>query len=196
MSDGLQTTHGKAWHSRARPDHCKGIADRREPSTRALPALPALWLAGDVKLRFDQARERHVREVWQSVNTDPGTEHESAADLLGEWRAAERDSVAARTAATVAALAVATAGAAERAAGEAAIAGEAAMEAARRAKEAAEHARKAATQAADAARLTHGTAEGDQARAYEAVANAEQAETEARDRFHEAERAGFPKHPK
>jgi hypothetical protein len=38
--------------------------------------------------------------------------HNSAADLLGDWRAAERDTVAAKTAASVAALAVAAASAA------------------------------------------------------------------------------------
>ena len=70
--------------------------------------------------------------------------HDSAAELLGDWRAAERDTAAARTAVSVASLAVAAASAAEAAAAEAESAASAAMDAATRAKSAAEHAKRAA----------------------------------------------------
>jgi hypothetical protein len=79
---------------------------------------------------------------------EPARKHDSAAELLGDWRAAERDTVAARTAASVAALAVAAASAAEEAALEADSAARAAMDAATRAKGAAEHAKRAAAHAA------------------------------------------------
>lgn len=124
---------------------------------------------------------------------DKDADHHSAADLLGDWRAAERDTVAAKSAASVAALSLEAASAAGEAAHEAELAVKAALDAAERAKIAAERAKSAASQAAEAAQLLATSAEGDKARANHAVVDAESAETVARDRFHEAEEKGFPK---
>ena len=120
----------------------------------------------------------------------------SAAKLLGDWRAAGRDTIAARDAASVAAAAIATARAAEDAAVAAEEAAHGAMDAVNRAKEAAALARKAADQASQAAVMLTASSEGDQARANQAVTVAEKAEAEAATRFHAAEGKGFPKEPK
>ena len=117
--------------------------------------------------------------------------HGVAAELLGDWRAAERDTVAAEAAATVAALTVAAGAAAEEAAMEAEAAARAAMDAALRAKDAAARAKSAAAHAAEAAQMAAVNAEGDKARADQAVTVAAHVEDEARDRFHEAEAKGF-----
>jgi hypothetical protein len=119
--------------------------------------------------------------------------HESAGELLADWRAASRDSVAARAAATVAKLALAAADAAEDAANEVELAAAAAAQAVERARTAADRARRAAAQAAEAAQIAMAAAEGDQVRSSEEVNRAESAETHARDRFHDAEEKGFPK---
>jgi hypothetical protein len=121
------------------------------------------------------------------------TTHGSAADLLADWRSAERDTVAAGLSSQVAVLALAAATAAEEAAEEVEAAASAAVEAVERARAAADRARKAASRAAEAAQLAFAAAEGDTARAGHAVDKAEQVEVEARDRFHEAEGKGFPK---
>lgn len=118
-------------------------------------------------------------------------QHRSAAELLGDWRAAERDSVAARAAASVAALAVASSAAAEAAAVETEQAASAATEAATGAKLAAEQATRLAGRAAETALLMAVTADGDKARADLAISEADTAETEARDRFHADEKLGF-----
>jgi hypothetical protein len=110
----------------------------------------------------------------------------SAANLLGDWRAAERDSVAARDSAEVATLAATAADTAARAAEETA-------EAARLALEAATRAERAARETADAARILSRTATADKAGADEAVARAEAAEAHARDAFRTAQDAGFPR---
>jgi hypothetical protein len=123
----------------------------------------------------------------------PEKKRDSAAELLGDWRAAGRDTVAARTAASVASLAVAAALAAEEAALEADSAARAAMDAATRAKDAAGAAKRAAAHAAEAGQIAAATSEGDKARADQAVGTAELAEEAARDRFHEAQEEGFPK---
>jgi hypothetical protein len=120
-------------------------------------------------------------------------EHESAAELLADWRSAERDSAAAHEAASVAARAVTAAAAAEEAATEAEAAALEATDAAARAKEAAERAKAATSQAAEAAQLAASTTEDDQARADQTVEDADRAEREARDRFHSAQDDGFPK---
>lgn len=117
----------------------------------------------------------------------------SAADLLGDWRAAERDSVAARSAASVAELALAAAQAAEEAANETEEAAKLAIEAASRARVAVDFARRAAAHAAEAAQFSLSGAEGDAVRADEEVKRAERAETEARDAFHDAEEKQFPR---
>jgi chromosome segregation protein len=132
-------------------------------------------------------------ELAEHVTKEPDPKHHSAAELLGDWRAAERDTVAARTAAQVAALAVAAADAAEQAAAETEVAAQAAMDAAVRAKGAAEHAKEAAARAAQAAQLADTNVETELARAARAVTSAELAEEQARDRFHDAQVKGFPK---
>ena len=118
---------------------------------------------------------------------------ESAADLLGDWRAAERDTVAAKAARRVASLAHTAAAAAEEAANETNEAARLAQEAANRAQAAAERARHAAQAAMEAAQLAAVTGEGDEVRAGQALADAEAAETAARERYHDAEQQGFPK---
>ena len=120
-------------------------------------------------------------------------EHSSASELLADWRSAERDSVAAHEAASVAARAVTSAAAAEGAAVEAESAAREARDAAFRAKEAADRAKTAATQASEAAQLAATRTEGDQALADQAVVAADDAESKARDRFHAAEKDGFLK---
>ena len=92
-------------------------------------------------------------------------ERRSASDLLADWRSAERDSVAAHEAASVAARAVAAAAAAEEAAVDAETAARDATDAAALAKVAAERARAAASQAAEAAQVAATTSEIDQAQA-------------------------------
>lgn len=128
-----------------------------------------------------------------SVSKARDAQHGSASELLADWRSAERDSVAAHEAASVAARAVTAAAAAEEAAVGAETAARDATDAAARAKEAAERARTAAGEAAEAAQRAAATTEDDQARADQTVAEADRAETEARDRFHEAQEEGFPK---
>ncbi len=127
------------------------------------------------------------------ADEDASGEHDSAAELLADWRSAERDLVAAHDAASVAARAVAAATAAEESALEAEVAAREATDAAARAKEAAERAKLAASSAAEAAQTAATTTEEDQARADRMVLASEQAELDARDRFHEAEKKGFPK---
>jgi hypothetical protein len=107
-------------------------------------------------------------------------EAKSTADLLAEWRAAGRDTVAARAAANVAAAALEAAAAAEEAASQVEAAAKAALESVERARAAAERARLAAAQALE-------TAKGDKVKANHHVVVAEQAESDARDAFHEAE---------
>lgn len=123
---------------------------------------------------------------------DPKSD-ESAEHLLADWRAASRDTAAARAASTVAGLALAAANAAEEAANEVEAAATSATEALERARAAAGRARRAAEQAAEAAQLALSGAEGDDVRAAKQVGAAEHAEDAARDRFHDAEDKGFPK---
>jgi hypothetical protein len=125
--------------------------------------------------------------------TSRDKEHGSASELLADWRSAERDSLAAHEAASVAARAVTAAAAAEEAAVEAESAAREATDAAARAKEAAERAKTAASQAAEAAQVAATTTEEDQARADQTVVAADHAEADARDRFHKAQEGGFPK---
>jgi hypothetical protein len=117
--------------------------------------------------------------------------HETAAELLAGWRAAERDTIAATSTSKVAALALEAATAAEEAAEEVEAAASAASEAVERARSAAVRARKAAAQAAEAAHMALATAEGDKVRANHELEKAEEAETAARDRFHEAQTHDF-----
>lgn len=111
----------------------------------------------------------------------------STADLLADWRAAGRDTVAAKAAANVAALALEAATAAEEAANEVEAAARGALDAVEKARSAAASARDAAMHAAAAAALILEGAKGDTDRATRGVNLAEQAESDARDAFHEAE---------
>jgi hypothetical protein len=122
-------------------------------------------------------------------------EADRASDLRGDWRAAQRDTVAAKAASSVAALALSAAAGAEDAAQETNLAAGAATDAATRAKLAAEHAKKTAGQAVESALLTAIAAEGDQARADQATSLAEAAETKARKHFYADGVQGSPKEP-
>jgi hypothetical protein len=126
-----------------------------------------------------------------SVGERAGSEHGRAAELLSEWRAAERDPAGARLVESVASAAAEAAVEAESAAAKAESAAAAAMEAAAQAKDAAVLARDAARRAAEGAAMAETRAEGDEVRAGQNVADAEQAESDVRDRFHEAQRRGF-----
>ena len=119
--------------------------------------------------------------------------HDTTAELLAGWRSAERDTVAARDAAHIAALALAAAEAAEEAATEVEAAADAAAEAVEKARSAAARARQAATEAAVAATTALTSAQGDNVRANLAVSEAEHAENQARERFHDAESEAYEK---
>jgi hypothetical protein len=114
--------------------------------------------------------------------TDDAKQQKTAAQLLADWRAASRDTVAAVGAARVAEMALVAAASAEEAAQEAA---NAAVEAVERPRSATSRARTAAAEAAKAATVALETAEGDKVRAHIDVEAAEEAESDARDRFHD-----------
>lgn len=120
-------------------------------------------------------------------------ERKTAAELLAEWRAAGRDVVAARAGARVAELALVAAVEAEKAADEVEQAAQAALQAVDRARAAAARATAAASEAAVAAHSTLDTARGDKLRANHDVGVAVEAERDAEESFHDAEREGFPK---
>jgi hypothetical protein len=110
----------------------------------------------------------------------------SAAELLGNCRAAERDLVAARETADVAELAAV-------AAEEALVAARETGEAARLATEASQRAERSALRTSEAAAATARAARKEQAASAESLRQSEAAEEAAGDAFHEAEREGFPK---
>jgi hypothetical protein len=110
---------------------------------------------------------------------------QSAAELLGDWRAAERDLAAARTNADTASLA-------EKAAHQAEVAAQETSDAARLSQVAAARAADAAQRTAEAARMTATAAAGDRAHANTDLNDAIRAESEAGDRFRDAQRLGFP----
>lgn len=110
----------------------------------------------------------------------------SAAELLGNWRAAERDLVAARDSADAATLAAAAAEVALVAARET-------SEAARLGAEAAQRAGHSAKRTAEAAEVTARAAQRESASSQEALKTAAQAEAVAGEAYHEAAREGFPK---
>jgi hypothetical protein len=112
----------------------------------------------------------------------------SAADLLAQWRAAERDHAAAVESASVATLAAAAAERAAHAARETADAAKLSLEAAQRAE-------RAARETADAADVLTGAAAKEQAIADQALTSSEAAERNAKDAFQEGQRKGFPKDP-
>ena len=115
----------------------------------------------------------------------------TAAELLGAWRAAGRDTVAAQAAARIAELALSASAAAEEAAGEVEAAAKAALESVEKARSAASKAKAAAARAAEAADLALASAAGDKVRANHDVEVAEEAETKARDAFHAKEDVAF-----
>ena len=110
----------------------------------------------------------------------------SAAELLGDWRAAERDLVAAQDAADVATAAAA-------AAQEAVVAARETGEAARLGAEAAHRAEESARRTAEAAEVTARAAKREQASAEETLLGSTQAEKTAGEAYREAQRQGFPK---
>ena len=112
----------------------------------------------------------------------------SAAELLANWRAAERDHAAAIESAGVAGLATEAAKRAAQAASETA-------EAARLSLEAAQLAERAARETAEAAEVLSKVTSSDQVQADAAVVETAIAETRAKDAFHEAQRQDFPKEP-
>jgi hypothetical protein len=110
----------------------------------------------------------------------------SAAELLSNWRAAERDRIAAEETLKVA-------GVAAHAAAEAAKAARDTSDAARLTMEAAQKAELAARRTSEAAEMLAKSAGADEGAATEALAKSQRAETEARDVYHEAQEQGFPK---
>jgi len=120
----------------------------------------------------------------------------SRAELLAEWRSAERASKDARHVESITHLALTAAAAAAEAAidangaaNAAATASRAAATAAKSADVAADKARRAADLATQAAQQVSATAEGDHARALQAVAETDVAEATARDRYRDRDSA-------
>jgi hypothetical protein len=110
----------------------------------------------------------------------------SAADLLSNWRAAERDRVAAEESASVAALAAA-------AAKEAGMAAEETAAAARLSLEAAQSAERAARRTSEAAELAARTASREATTADAALEASRAAEDEAKALFQSGQARGFEK---
>ena len=109
----------------------------------------------------------------------------SAARLLSDWRAAERDAIAAHESAEVATLASAAAEKAARAAQETADSAKLALEAATRAEHAARETAEAASILASGSARAKTLADAE-------VERADAAEGAARDAFHAAQDSGFP----
>jgi len=110
----------------------------------------------------------------------------SAADLLADWRAAERDHAAAIESASVASLAAEAAQRAAHAARETA-------DAARLSLEAAQRAEQAARETADAADVLSAAAAKEQEVADAALIDSTTAAADAKDAFQSAQDQGFPK---
>jgi predicted RecA/RadA family phage recombinase len=108
---------------------------------------------------------------------------ESAADLLTDWRLAERDVSAARAGQVLAVSVLAAAEAAEEAAQAAELAAEGVVEAALHARAAAERARKAARRSLEETQIHTATAQGEKARADQAVGLALHVEVATHERF-------------
>ena len=126
---------------------------------------------------------------------DPQAKNRSAKELLADWRAADREGQAARTAAEVAALTVESADAAKAAAAEAESAVRSAAAAVERAKDASDLAKDAAGHASQAAQMIYAAAQKDEDRTAEGVREAETEERRAAGAFHDAQAEGFPKGP-
>jgi hypothetical protein len=117
----------------------------------------------------------------------------TAADLLADWRTAERLGDTARSAAESAGLAVEAADAAKLAAAASQEAVSGAAQAVDRAKEASDLASIAAGQASEAAQQVYADAQDDVERTGEAVREADAIEADAADAFREGQRHGFGK---
>ena len=138
---------------------------------------------------FDNGPFRHHRQRGGSTLAEEEGERlgkGSAAELLSNWRAAERDRVAAEETASVAALAAS-------AAVEAATAAQETAEAARLSLEAAQRAEHAAKRKADAAELASRTARRESKAADEALEASKAAETAARAQFQDGQARKFGK---
>lgn len=116
-----------------------------------------------------------------------------ASELLADWRAAGRDTAAAKAASEVASLALEAAKAADEAASETEAAASAAASAVDQALKAAASAKRAAEHAANAARILLASAEGDKVRADHDLEVAKEAEDKSRQGFHDSELQGFPR---
>jgi hypothetical protein len=101
ISSGLQMTH-----------HRRSIVGALFPTTSWQPVRDR----GQETSPRVAAGGRDPQDGGRSVTQDRDAKHESASELLADWRSAERDSVAAHEAASVAARAVKAAAAAEEAA--------------------------------------------------------------------------------
>ncbi len=108
---------------------------------------------------------------------------DSAADLLTDWRLAERDVSNAKAVQVIARSALEAAEAAEEAARAAEVAAEAVTEASLRARAAAEHARKLAHHSFEETQIQTATAQGEKARADQAIEVAVRAEAVTHERF-------------
>jgi len=113
----------------------------------------------------------------------------SAAELLGDWRAAERDLAAAKETSTTAELAAA-------AAEEALVAAKETSDAAHLSSEASARAEQSAKRTAKAAEMTAVAASQDKGEAADALERAAEAESAAGDRFRDAQRKGFDQEPR
>jgi hypothetical protein len=116
---------------------------------------------------------------------------QAAADLLTDWRVAERGLHEAKVAQVQARAVVAAAEATEEAAGAAQMAAAAALEAALAARAAANRAGKAADHASEESQIQTSTAQGDVARANQAVDVAAKAEAVAHERFRRSQNGGM-----
>jgi hypothetical protein len=115
---------------------------------------------------------------------EPKAGKQTAAELLGDWRGAERDVAHAQSHADTVAIAA-------NAARQAQIAAEETSEAARLSQAAAEHAANAADRTAEAAALTAVAAADDEAVDKTILEHALRTASEAGDRFRDAQRRGF-----
>jgi hypothetical protein len=110
----------------------------------------------------------------------------SASELLGNWRAAERDLIAARDSVDVATLAAAAAEVAVVAARET-------SEAARLGADAAQRAARSALRTAEAAEVTARAAKREETASEDVLRASTQAEADAGTAYHDAQELGFPK---
>ncbi len=113
------------------------------------------------------------------------------ADLLTNWRVAERDLAAARGAQSLAAAVMKAAEATEQAAEAAQAAARVALDAALQVRVAAARAANAADQAADESQIQAAAAQGNKARADQSVDIAARAESNAHERFRHSKKGGM-----